>query len=541
MSKIQSVCAKVVSIKVIEKVLNAGVFSLMLDESTDRGNRKRLLVYIQYLHERKLQTSLLSNIEILTAKADAETITNHVLTELRMKGLSVAGLVGIGTDGANVMTGKKSGVVVRLREHSPTLIGTHCAAHRCALAASQASKSIPELKKYSDTVSNIFFYFSGSALRSNKLREIQMLLNLPMLKFAQLHSVRWLSLQKSVEILYRTYPALLVALEHEGTVNPAARGIYAEVSQYSFIAITHMLMDILPFLGKLSRIFQTKDLDLSKVTPIVKSTCDALLDFKEAEGMYVDKLDEFIIKDGDSVLYRRPDTESRKSAVQGAIEVNMDGFSGFEKEHEECNFEEEDNGVQIRYYQQQQNVLRSIMPKYLDTIVANLENRFQENGFIEKMQVLQPIHITAAHKKGELAKYGSEEIAVMANHFAIHGINPEETPMEYKQYKRLVVGSYQTSSLSDMCFHLGSEYEDIMPNIVRLIHCCTVIPVSSATCERGFSTQNRIKSRLRTNLNNISLNDLMRISEDGPSMALFDFPEALKVWKEEKKRKIFAL
>lgn len=148
-----------------------------------------------------------------------------------------------------------------------------------------------------------------------------MLLNLPMLKFAQFHSVRWLSLQKSVEILYRTYPALLVALEHERTVNPAARGIhvYAEVSQYSFIAITHMLMDILPFLGKLSRIFQTKDLDLSKVTPIVKSTCDALLDFKEAEGMYVDKLDEFIIEDGDSVLYRRPDTESRKSAVQGAI------------------------------------------------------------------------------------------------------------------------------------------------------------------------------------------------------------------------------
>lgn len=117
---------------------------------------------------------------------------------------------------------------------------------------------------------NVFFYFSGSALKSNKLREIQMLLNLPMLKFAQFHSVRWLSLQKSVEILYRTYPALLVALEHEGTVNPAARGIYAEVSQYSFIAITHMLMDILPFLGKLSRIFQTKDLDLSKVTPIVK-------------------------------------------------------------------------------------------------------------------------------------------------------------------------------------------------------------------------------------------------------------------------------
>lgn len=39
-------CVKVVLINVIEKVLNVGVFFLMFDESIDRGNRKRLLVYI---------------------------------------------------------------------------------------------------------------------------------------------------------------------------------------------------------------------------------------------------------------------------------------------------------------------------------------------------------------------------------------------------------------------------------------------------------------------------------------------------------------
>lgn len=113
-SEFQSVFAKVVSHKVIEELLNAGVFSLILDEITDRGNSRQLLVFIQYLHERKLETSLLSNIEILTAKADAETI-NHVLTRLWVKVLNVAGLVGIGTDGANVMTVKKSRVVVKSR------------------------------------------------------------------------------------------------------------------------------------------------------------------------------------------------------------------------------------------------------------------------------------------------------------------------------------------------------------------------------------------------------------------------------------------
>ena len=131
-------------------------------------------------------------------------------------------MVGIGTDGASDMTGRKSGVVAKLREHTPSLIGIHCAAHRCALTASQAAKQIPQLKEYSHTLTNIFYYFSGSALRSNKLREIQLLLELPTLKYAQVHSVRWLSMEKAVEVVYRTYPALVVALEHEATSNPAA-------------------------------------------------------------------------------------------------------------------------------------------------------------------------------------------------------------------------------------------------------------------------------------------------------------------------------
>ena len=60
---------------------------------------------------------------------------------------------------------------------------------------------------------------------------------------------------------------------------------------------------------------------------------------------------------------------------------------------DDVDYSKNSNQNKVRYYQKQQNILRSIMPKYLDNIVANLENRFQENGFIEKMQVLQPIHI----------------------------------------------------------------------------------------------------------------------------------------------------
>ena len=309
----QSACAKVVLENVISEISSADVFSLMVDEST--GKRKRLLAYVQYFHDNQLKTNLLENIEITTAKADAETITAKILTELNIKGLDIRRMVGIGTDGASVMTGKKSGVVVRLREHNPSLIGIHCAAHRCSLAASQAAKQIPQLNEYSRTLDHIFNYFSGSALRANKLREIQLLLELPTLKYAQVHSVHWLSLEKAVEVIYRTYPALVCALEHEATSNPAAKGIIQQVSQYSFIAITHMLMDILPFLSKLSKAFQSESTDFSKIQPVVNSICEALRDLLECEGAFVGKLCFFVEPDNDKVIYKQPVSESVKSVI----------------------------------------------------------------------------------------------------------------------------------------------------------------------------------------------------------------------------------
>ena len=130
-------------------------------------------------------------------------------------------------------------------------------------------------------------------------------------------------------------------------------------------------------------------------------------------------------------------------------------------------------------------------------------------------------------------------MAVLAEHFAVQGVEAEKVPMEYKQYKRLVTRTFPMSSLSEICEKLGLEYEEMMPNIVKLVQCCTLLRVNSATCERGFSTQNRIKCRLRTNLNNDSINDLMRISEDGSSVENFDFAKALKILKDEKKRKLF--
>ena len=49
-------------------------------------------------------------------------------------------------------------------------------------------------------------------------------------------------------------------------------------------------------------------------------------------------------------------------------------------------------------------------------------------------------------------------------------------------------------------------------NILKVIHMTSVYPLSTACCERGFSTMKRIKSDWRTSLASDTLDNLMRIS-----------------------------
>ncbi|KAG7165648.1 Zinc finger protein 862-like 7 [Homarus americanus] len=70
-------------------------------------------------------------------------------------------LVGIGTDGANVMTGCRNGLVARLRRdlEKPELEGIHCTAHKIELAYKDAVKDVPLAKKVNLLLLSIYLFY----------------------------------------------------------------------------------------------------------------------------------------------------------------------------------------------------------------------------------------------------------------------------------------------------------------------------------------------------------------------------------------------
>ena len=56
--------------------------------------------------------------------------------------------MGLGSDGAKVMTGTGEGVTGHLLRVNPMLLNFHCIAHTLAVVSSQAANEVPYLKEY---------------------------------------------------------------------------------------------------------------------------------------------------------------------------------------------------------------------------------------------------------------------------------------------------------------------------------------------------------------------------------------------------------
>jgi hypothetical protein len=86
-------------------------------------------------------------------------------------------------------------------------------------------------------MTTLFRFFQASAVRTAGLKAIQELLDSPTLKLKEAKDVRWLSHDQAVQTLRRTLPAVLVALEREGTEKgePVALGLVKVMKNYQLL------------------------------------------------------------------------------------------------------------------------------------------------------------------------------------------------------------------------------------------------------------------------------------------------------------------
>ena len=114
----------VIEEKILSDLQSSDFFALMTDESTDIAILKQLVLVGRYLTDSGVKTSFLHIGDIMNSKA--QTSEGAILHYLGNKTLQITKLCAFGSDSGSVMTGRLTGVAVRLQGHSPNMIAVHC-------------------------------------------------------------------------------------------------------------------------------------------------------------------------------------------------------------------------------------------------------------------------------------------------------------------------------------------------------------------------------------------------------------------------------
>lgn len=208
-----------------EKLEVSPVVTALADESTDIAVHKRLGLYAQLINPVTMtpSTDFITNVQLTLGTGVA--IATAIYEQFMKRGVTPKKVMGLGSDGATVMTGQGKGTTGIMLRENPHMVNIHCVAHRLNLCTSQASHSIDALKDYQDVLTNLYKYFKDAPNRIQKFSSIQQVLESPQIRMKEVHEIRWLAFYNALDAVYRSLDALLTYLAEMAT-NKDPKAVY---------------------------------------------------------------------------------------------------------------------------------------------------------------------------------------------------------------------------------------------------------------------------------------------------------------------------
>jgi hypothetical protein len=182
---------KVVNSDKLWEDMRTNKFTLIVDESTDKGCTKHLAVVVRLKQSGITKDACLTLIPIVDGTAD--TLFTSIKNILIKHGIPYKeNLVGFAADGANVMMGGNYSLSTLLKNEVPNLFILKCICHSFALCASYACKKLPN--GIESLVREIYKFFQYSSKKFEKFKEFQIFCHVKLHKLLHPSQTRWLSL-----------------------------------------------------------------------------------------------------------------------------------------------------------------------------------------------------------------------------------------------------------------------------------------------------------------------------------------------------------
>ena len=203
----------------------------------------------------------------------------------------------MGSDGASVTLGKKSGVLALLKEQQPSLIGIHCSAHRLELYYKDAMKKVPMAEKVLTLLTGLYYIYRNCPLNRTNLKNAFRCLSIKRKLPTRAGGTRWVghilrALPGWVSCFstpFRTTGCFQRKIRWQGKSNR----IFETAWSQDIIAMALFLQDILTVLHKVSLKFQKHGSIVAEVSLCINTAIKTLQRFNNTDGPFLQKLPKF--------------------------------------------------------------------------------------------------------------------------------------------------------------------------------------------------------------------------------------------------------
>lgn len=491
--------ADMIRSEIIEEVKQSETFSVMADETKDVSKNEQISFILRYYYNGVIKESFL-HFEA-AEKLDAAGLTEKIVQLLERHGLDYKNhLIGQAYDGAAVMSGKHSGVQARIKEKAKYAFYIHCSAHCLNLVLVDVVKTVPEAAEFFALLQSLYVFTSSSYVHAKWLA-VQKDMYGNTRELQSLSDTRWACRFVALRNIMDRLPAIKQVLqeltqERRGEQSSEARGLLAQLD-LEFVVHLVTFRKLFGETKILSDMLQAPDLDLSTAVDLVETLVQTLKDFRE--DTYFEKLWQEVLN-----ISKQCDAATQNAKRQRKISSRLS----------DCHIL---STVGQRELDSDKETFRtSFFYPVIDSMLAELSKRFS-NTNCELMRSLRSLNPKSPDflRDTTLFDFGR-----------LYGANIDDLGHELHQFKRLLERKVQRGEIDKLSDTVQlarfiEPYKEVFFELFRLCKISLALPVSSASCERSFSTLKLVKNYLRSTMCGDRLSNLGVLSiESARSKAL---------------------
>ncbi|KAJ8049810.1 52 kDa repressor of the inhibitor of the protein kinase [Holothuria leucospilota] len=519
--------------KIINRVKESGFYTIMADETTDVSSTEQLSVCLRYYHKESntIKEDFISFIEVLehehseknkeecsvvieqsapktmeeylescykvneaTHTLEEPRLTGNVIgkaivSEIETSGLSPEAAIAQSYDGASVMSSESIGTCAYVKNHCPYAEYYHCSAHALNLTLVHASK-IPAVRNMISTVKEITNFFSTSNKKKITLKMTHDLSQKSQGGALQsLCETRWVERITALENFASNYVTIvraLMAISQWKDVSAKSKAVWLikSITDSTFIVTLFTCVVVTSNIDQLSKKLQQKNTCLSSAMGNVNNILAVLEDDRKNSIHRFESIMQLI---NDTISPLKLNIERPRIAKRSTLRSNPDLDTATD------------------YFRV------TIFTPFLDTVIEQMHFRFNDKTqFLGTFDILLPSKCCKDDMK-------EEQFAQLWKKYAatLHAnqIQPDDTAgvHAFTQYRQWVM-KWKTEVSdrvpSDHMTALQHCDVDMFPCIYALLTIAIILPVSTATVERSFSSLRLLKTYLRNRSCETRLNGL---------------------------------